>query len=148
MADSPPRQDRPICFRAWHEGRKAWLHDGKPPSGGCHILGETIWAFGEWCRVPLAELNDVVVEQFTGLVDKNGVEIYEGDIVRETWQTNNPYGYSSEDWDDRDRIFEVKYVAPGFTLEEECGDGGQYCVRDFRREVIGNLHETPELLKP
>lgn len=77
---------RPIRFRAWHNGTKAWLHDSACASGGCNILGETIWAFGEWCRVPLEELNDVVVEQFTGLVDKAGREIYEGDILEITSQ--------------------------------------------------------------
>ncbi len=72
---------RPIKFRAWHEGRKEWLHDSSAPCGGCSILGETIWAFGEWCRVPIEELNDVVVEQWTGLHDRDGQFIYEGDIV-------------------------------------------------------------------
>jgi len=72
--------NRPISFRAWHEGRKKWLHDKS--YGGCNILGETIWAFGEWCRVPIEELNDVVVTQFTGIQDSKGVDIYEGDIIR------------------------------------------------------------------
>ncbi len=75
--------NRTISFRAWHSKQNQWLHDKS--WGGCHILGETIW-LGEWCRVPIDELNDVVVEQNTGLKDKHGVDIFEGDILA------NPYG--------------------------------------------------------
>lgn len=136
---------RPICFRAWHEGRKAWLHSGKPPSGGCHILGETIWTFGEWCRVPLAELNDVVVEQFTGLIDKNGVEIYEGDILSSI--RGKPQGI-------------VRFGDfPGWEGDESTGwylavpepDRGEYRFtlgRQMKVAICGNIHNNPEMLKP
>lgn len=134
---------RQIKFRAWHEGRKAWLHDGKPPCGGCNILGETIWAFGEWCRVSIEELNDIVVEQFTGLVDSKGTEIYEGDIVSIVdWQHKAQIRYNHSQfqaaysWIEKD---EVKWA----------GVGLDYFAGAWIKmvEVIGNVHDNPELLK-
>lgn len=129
--------NRPIKFRVWHNAKKKWIHG---PGDEVNLFGETI-LLGQFMPVPIEELNDCVAEQFTGILDKNGKEIYEGDIIRDTWKENHPYGYDSEGWDDEERTYPIEYKASSFSFRMN-PDGGQVCTKDFKREVIGNIHET------
>jgi hypothetical protein len=76
-------------------------------------------------------------EQFTGLLDKNGKEIWEGDIVR----------YEDE-WPGQFRQYQVSYGDgwwfPLVRVEEGYNAIDSYSANAF--EVIGNIHENPELL--
>ena len=71
--------------------------------------------------------------QSTGLKDKNGTEIYEGDIVKNIY----------------DEIYVVKWFDAGFHLEEKYNGGFDYFELHFgdNKEVIGNIYENPELLE-
>lgn len=82
------------------------------------------------------------VGQFTGLTDKNGTRIFEGDIIK-TKKYGKIVGNSNvNDYD----IFVVKYEPAVFRLDNHnrgfnlVGEGMDY-------EVIGNIHDNPELLK-
>jgi uncharacterized phage protein (TIGR01671 family) len=112
---------RDIKFRAWtRKGMvtpAAWVNDESLP---CYSLS----------GAPLKPLM-----QYTGLTDKNGVEIYEGDIVRH-WS----YGYNDGGMGNKQVLSVVEW--------DEFGACFENCI-DRRNgvEVVGNIYENPELLE-
>lgn len=94
---------------------------------------------GEWCSW-IQERDDIItykvdkntLGQFTGLLDKNGKEIYEGDIYR---------------YDNPDSINEVSYCAGGGFAGFDLTPAIHSENRLLDVEVIGNIHDNPELLK-
>lgn len=84
-------------------------------------------------------IEDVVLEQFTGLRDKNGKKIYEGDLVKEVI-----YGRASVIWEVRwhqeECCFELHRIRGAYYGDSLLGDNIQY-------EVIGDIHRNPELLE-
>lgn len=76
------------------------------------------------------------VGQFTGLRDRNGIEIYDGDIVT----ILEPDLPAEVKWNEREATYEVLYPE-GYPKPSELYLWAKYC------EVIGNIHDNPELLK-
>lgn len=75
----------------------------------------------------------IIVEQYTGLKDKNGKEIYEGDIVEYDWYIRNDKSYKVKE--------RVVFDDMGARL-------GNNRIRNCSNvEVIGNIHENPDLLE-
>lgn len=100
-----------------------------------------------------------VVEQYTGLKDKNSKEIYEGDICRLVYYKR---GDGRKRWKKVNEDIELVEFEDGyfkFSNTDQYGIGselsfseyGEWSTADgqykYEAEVIGNIHENPELLE-
>ena len=111
---------RELKFRAW---------DGKQLG---YFTFEDICANGDYIYTDKGnEFNsDMEIMQYTGLKDKNGKDIYEGDIV---------------DW--FDESFKVVFHYAAFDLQSKTRQIPIYEVKITETKIIGNIHENPELLE-
>ena len=121
---------REIKFRAWDKERKKMYYSGKFEIS----FYSSMWFVKDWIsRYELLNADDGgILMQWTGLKDKNGVCVYEGDI--------------NMDYDNEKS--EVIFYGGGFRLrynEYEYRNIGSYAP--FDRLVIGNVWENPDLLK-
>ena len=87
---------------------------------------------------PVGDNSQLKLEQYTGLKDANGKEIYEGDIVKSSYKYAQP------------KISQVIMEdGNSYILGEDLATGNEMLVSDHINEieVIGNVHTNPELLE-
>lgn len=137
--------NRQIKFRAWDKSKQMFI-----PTDLWAVVSTDFGAFGvmlkDWENYKEGEYfysNSQIISQFTGLLDKNGKDIYEGDVITSSFTGDAKheicYGEYIDDYDN------PKAMKVGFyTIEDENeaqGFGKDINGTTDSYEVIGNIYE-------
>lgn len=118
-------------FRAWDKTQNKWINDAINygyKEEGVRAKDGPFYVFLEQDWLPIPN-DEIILMQSTGLCDKNGKEIYEGDIVV-TKDIKQVVKWSDAGYDP----FQCDAYGGPFYINGEC-------------EVIGNVYENPDLMK-
>lgn len=132
--------NRELKFRAWNKETKSFWR-----SGFCIEPGGKTFYYKDGCVIPI----DLEVNFFTGLKDKNGKEIYEGDIIS-GWRkgSNSDRGYTGIiEWRTEQAGWVVKCHKFIMDILGLAMEGWEHETRLSSFEIIGNIYESPELIK-
>ena len=121
---------RYINFRIWHKLTRTYME----PSAFIFYDDRGVAALDAWAdyRIYRCNIEEVEIEQSTGLKDKNGKEIYEGDILEDERKFR-----SVIKWDSSQAKF-IYEKDPSMVFYQ--GHVGA------NMKIVGNIHENPELL--
>lgn len=128
---------REIKFRAWSKVEEEMVYgiDLTTQDGTAHPIN------GNWDNIMSLD-ERVELMQYTGLKDKNGTEIYEGDIVL----TDNSIDNFHTELRSK-KLYEVRYWDGSFMLRFDDKNIDYLSTGETCCEVIGNIYENPDLLE-
>lgn len=140
-------------YKCWDKKRKQWLTEFQiMPNGAVRYK---LPANESPDRLEWQEVDGVILVEFTGLHDKHGTEIYEGDILKYFGRARPAPEYRAF-VDQGMNIFVVEYHLNRFVgIPVRYINEAEYCggseLEDWLmsedRFVIGNIYENPELLQ-
>ena len=141
---------REILFRGKRTDNGEWVEGAFCPKDcdmpfGPMVDKPSIIKLDDPCSGFWFEVDPNTVGQFTGLMDKNGKRIFEGDVVAQSW-----YDFD-EPADDSfgEVVFSVSDCS--FSVldlnKNEIMSMGHGCAYHYEVEIIGNIHDNPELLE-
>ena len=126
---------REIRFRAWDKQKEYMFF---PTELMLNIQGENKgrveWVYDE----EDLKVFDFVLMQYTGLHDKNSKEIFEGDAVKCSQYKGIVEFKKYDDWEQYQWGEHYGYVVQA--------KDGEHSILDYEFEIIGNIHENPELI--
>lgn len=148
--------DRELIFRAWHKPSKTmyWfdIMNGNAHGTGAGYIsmapfGESITKYRHKDNVIAVDPQDCEIMQFTGLHDKNGKEIYEGDIANTIMSGLIRYEFKSKVVF-KNGCFGIEGLEDLVLINNAVGSFKSFdgCKTTDLIEIIGNIHENPELL--
>lgn len=96
--------------------------------------------------IGLTEIIEGTESQYTGLKDRNGKEIYEGDILSDWTETDEGIikSFMQVYWNDEKGAWCLDH---SYSQDKSSGDLLTDELFDGKYEITGNIHQTPELLK-
>lgn len=134
-----------ILFRGKRKDNGEWVEGGYYREDYTDNVYITFWNSFGLGFMDACQVDPDTVGQYTGLTDKNGKRIFEGDVVAQSW-------YDFDEPAD-DCFGEVLYWVGDCSFsvldlnKNEIMAMGQGCSYHWEAEVIGNIHDNPELLE-
>jgi uncharacterized phage protein (TIGR01671 family) len=130
---------KPIKVRVWSFRRKAWQTDDDLIISRDGKYAEWAWDYENYCGNGSVDDGEIDIQQFTGLFDKNGKEIYDGDIVKAFKPNSYLDGNYEVAWHETKGRWYYKNQ-PTYKDLYQVG-----CAGNLKCEVIGNIYDNPEL---